>query len=119
MSAYMIHVYGKKKLLTHPIPNNYVIGLTDINYTYKKSPSNKLFQPHFNLICNEIEPSPITGSSLRNLFINTSPIAESYVQFRNVEHHKLINNNLSVLTFQWPENIEIIYFSLELKKYDS
>ena len=144
MSCHVIRVFGKEKHLSIPLSLNYEIGLLDISFKYRNiekrtlesssyiydSPLNNNFSSvsvfkeiekpikrHFDLVCHEIEPSIITGSTLRNLFIHSLSFGDDYFEFKNVEYHNLINNNLTVLHFDWPSNIEVIYFTLHCKPY--
>ena len=142
MSAFIIYVWGREKKLAKPIPKNYEIGLLDICYKFKKPDKKILNPPnyvnvyrteysdsiaievvelesleeekirHFNIICDQIEPSIISGSLLRNLVIHRSSLKPFYTEFKKIEYHKLYNNDLKSLSFEWPDNIEIKYFTL-------
>lgn len=79
----------------------------------------QLEKTHFDLICNELEPSSISGSVLRNVIIHPAVFDCIYAEFRSVEYRKLINTNSDFLSFQWPNSIKIISFSLHCRQYDS
>ena len=142
MNTFIIHVSERKKILARAIPKNYEIGLLDVCYRFIKPDKKIVGAPdyvhvyhaeyggsvnielvefkgleqekirHFNIICNQIEPSLISGSLLRNLLIHSSSLNPFYTEFKKIEYHKLYNNELKLLSFQWPENIEIKHFTL-------
>lgn len=148
MTSYVIHVSSKNKKLVYPLQGNYEIGLLDINYKYKNynkktsidvraynyniyyndlNPNGvtifteipEVVKPFFDLMCYEIEPSVISGYVLRNILIHTSIVGSYYSEFRNVDFHKLISKNITNLSFNWPNNIEIINFTVAIQPHES
>ena len=141
MNTFIIHVSEREKKLASAIPKNYEIGLADICYRFIK-PNKKIIQQpnyvhvyagyggsvnislvefksleeekirHFNITCNQIEPSLISGGLLRNILIHSSSLKPFYREFKKIEYRKLYNNELKLLSFEWPENIEIKYFTV-------
>ena len=140
MNSYVIHVTERNKKLLNPLPGKFEIGLLDINYRYKnlnKVPVGVLshsyntysndfgsndvtiftgiqdpIEPYFKLDCYDIEPSIITGNTLRNIPIHRSTSSTHYSEFRSINFHELINKNLTNLNFNWPKNIDVINFTL-------
>ena len=147
MNTFIIHVSERRKKLAKEIPKNYEIGLLDVCYRFKKLDKKTPDPPnyvhvyraeygetlnialvefksleeekirHFNIICNQIEPTLISGSLLRNLLIHRSSLTPFYTEFKKIEYRKLYNNDLKFLSFEWPENIEIKHFSLICRPY--
>lgn len=144
MGGHILRLRSRQKILFQPLGVNYEIGLLEINFKFKNDRKKTVKPPlyayksdlnnssdeiefqaietpikrFFDLTCSEIEPSIISGSAIRNLFIHSLAFEAVHKEFKNIEYHKLINNNISVLNFAWPTNIEIIFFTVHCRQYE-
>ena len=113
MSSFVIHVIGgSNKRLIKPIPANYEIGLLSINFRLNQDEK----ETYFELTCNEIEFSSISRNVLRNIVIKPPAFGLNCSEYRFIEYRKLINTNTSYLSFQWPDFIKVLNFTLYCRK---
>ena len=144
MGDHVLRLRSKQRILLTPLTRNYEIGLLEINFKFKNTRKKALKQPayayktdlnnfsdliefqgieptierFFDLTCAEIEPSIISGNVIRNLFISSLAFEAVHKEYKNIEYHRLINNNTSVLNFDWPPNIEVDFFTIQCRQYE-
>ena len=70
---------------------------------------------NFNITCEEVDTAfNINNKEILNIFLKSNWNNKKYIQPKNVNFHRLTNNTHSMLRFNWPEGMKLIFFNLTI-----